>query len=246
MEPYKFEWVEANSIPFNPERAKTAMSDANSNRNRYNNVLPFDDTRVVLNDTQNYINASYICGRRYISCQAPMTNTFEDFYRMVWDENSPLIVMLTKFEENDRRKADPYFPDGKEMKRCGVFEVKTGAVLFKDVPTVRRTQVQIRELIITNKALGQKRSVVHIHYLGWPDFGVPASTKPIIDLALLSTVFRGTVKGTKLEGPVVVHCSAGLGRSGTFIGLLRVFDHHILGLVKNPPSFLVACLRVAP
>ena len=102
---------------------------------------------------------------------------------------------------------------------------------------MRRMEMQIRELIVENVALKQKRSIVHIHYMGWPDFGVPKQSKQISDMLYTTMIFRGKIKKQILNGPPAVHCSAGLGRSGSFICLLRFYEQLFFNTVKTPISF---------
>ncbi|KAL7713138.1 Protein tyrosine phosphatase [Entamoeba marina] len=219
---FTFDWVEQNTPQPSVNEFKTATREENLNKNRYTNVLANESTRVILSNDK-YINANYVCNGRYICCQAPLTTTQEDFYNMIIETKSSIVVMLTRFEENGKIKANPYYPKEKEVKKIGNYSIKTGNLLYKEQQTINRMNMRICELIIENKTSKIKRSVVHIHFMGWPDFGVPQNVKAITDMLFISLLCRKN-KISKLEGPPIIHCSAGLGRSGTFAALLRVFE----------------------
>ncbi|EDR23712.1 protein-tyrosine phosphatase, putative [Entamoeba dispar SAW760] len=232
VEEYSFDWVNQHTKIVNDEEFSLSCEGCNLTKNRYKNVLANNKSIVPLK-SGNYINANYIFGGRYISCQAPLTTTIEDFYDMIWEQETPIIIMLTKYEEKNRIKATRYFSENGIEQKYGKFNIKVGSILYNDLQTIKRMETQIREIIIENQIEKSKRSIIHIHYTGWPDFGVPSNIKQITDMLLISLVCRGKIKGIKLNGPPIIHCSAGLGRSGTFIILLRIYEHHFYSILKG-------------
>ena len=235
-EQYSYEWVNQQTKELPDSDFVTSLLPDNQSKNRYNNVIANEKTLVPLK-SKNYINANYVCGKRYISCQAPLQHTIEDFYNMIWEQNTPIIIMLTNLVEKGKQKATSYFPENTSKKTFGNFVVQVGSVLFTDAQTTKRMETQVRELIVENKAEKSKRSIIHIHYMGWPDFGVPSNMKQISDMIFVTMLFRGKIKKELLNGPPVVHCSAGLGRSGTFIILLRFYEQLFFNMVKSPIAF---------
>ncbi|XP_046472693.1 uncharacterized protein [Neodiprion pinetum] len=184
---------------------------ANESKNRYRNMIPYDDNRVVLTKIRNdphsdYINASYIQGYRktkaYIATQGPNSNTVIDFWRMVWQEDVRVICMLTNVVEAGKVKCEQYWPDvGTKVIYGNIFVSNTGHEVFADY-TIRTLRVECRNIT---------RKITHLHYTGWPDHGVPMYTQSLV--AYLKKILA-TPAG---KGPVVVHCSAGVGRTGTII-----------------------------
>ncbi|XP_012261958.2 receptor-type tyrosine-protein phosphatase delta-like [Athalia rosae] len=183
----------------------------NVSKNRYKNLTAYDENRVVLDKLpddpySDYINASYIQGfqnqRAYIATQGPKPNTVIDFWRMIWQEEVRVICMLANIIENGRIKCEQYWPEiGKKLKYGEVSVSNTNHEVFADY-TFRTFQISLA---------GDKRKVMHLHYTGWPDHGVPTYSQSLV--AYLKKL-RATRVG---NGPVVVHCSAGVGRTGTII-----------------------------
>ncbi|XP_063908264.1 uncharacterized protein LOC135126273 isoform X2 [Zophobas morio] len=179
----------------------------NANKNRYNNVLPYDETRVILqgNSEGDYINANYVDGydvpKAFIATQAPLTSTVHDFWYMIWQENVKIIVMLTEIEENGRVKSEKYWPEDNSRFRFGDFVVES--VTRKSTSHYIHREFQV----IFNK---QSRLVDHFQYTAWPDHGVPLYVSEFV-------AFVKNVLKMEQNTPVVVHCNAGCGRSGTFI-----------------------------
>ncbi|EGC31635.1 hypothetical protein DICPUDRAFT_99148 [Dictyostelium purpureum] len=205
------------------EKFFSALQPNNYGKNRYHDVLPNESTRVRLTPIESgdgdYINANYINGevpnsyRYYIACQAPLPSTVKDFWRMVWEERSSVIVCLTKLEENGKKKADVYYPEtSQQPQEYGSFWVHLHKkVMFKDIG--------VSSLHLYKKGEEFPREVVLLHYGQWPDCGAPPSSSHIRTLSVMVNTFkqRGNAKST--NGPVIVHCSAGIGRSGTFISI---------------------------
>eukprot|EP01147_Barroeca_monosierra_P000494 gene495-3820_t len=200
----------------------------NKTKNRYKNILPYDETRVKLVDVEeevgaDYINANYINGevksaeKAYIASQGCMPATVPAFWQMIWENNVPIVLMLTKEVERGRHKCTAYWPkDGCKTEIFGKF-----TVILKDeqdygIFVERSLEVQFG---------GQSRVVTQYHYINWPDHGVPDDDE-ILSLLL-------TVRQKKYElqhsssdpvGPTVVHCSAGIGRTGTVIVIDIIMD----------------------
>ncbi|XP_053718746.1 receptor-type tyrosine-protein phosphatase beta [Synchiropus splendidus] len=196
----------------------------NRGKNRYNNILPYDSTRVKLSYLEDdpcsdYINASYIPGhnyrREYIATQGPLPGTKDDFWRMVWEHGVHNVVMVTQCVEKGRVKCDQYWPADREPLYYGdlVLQMLSESVL---------PEWTIREFRITaERSSGYPRVLRHFHYTVWPDHGVPESTQSLIQF--VRTV-RDYVDRSPSTGATVVHCSAGVGRTGTFIALDRVLQ----------------------
>nr|XP_055049169.1 receptor-type tyrosine-protein phosphatase beta-like isoform X1 [Misgurnus anguillicaudatus] len=202
----------------------SALLPENRGKNRYNNILPYDSTRVKLSyvdedSCSDYVNASYIPGnnfrREYIATQGPLPGTKDDFWKMVWEQNVHNIVMLTQCVEKGRVKCDYYWPFDQEPLYYGdlIVQMQSESVL---------PEWTIREFKICNEErLSYSRVVRQFHYTVWPDHGVPEITQSLIQF--VRTV-RDYVNRTPFSGATVVHCSAGVGRTGTFIALDRILQ----------------------
>jgi len=204
----------------------------NKIKNRYSNVLPPERTRVQLKpehdeEGSDYINANYIAGliagseRAYIATQGPLQTTFGDFWRMIWELNTVVIIMLTRELENGRLKCDRYWPDLDCPMIAGYFKI--GLVEYKETP-----ELTTRILELTNFESNEKRKVTQFQYTAWPDHGLPVSTTAFLDLAHSADDANFT------NGPMVVHCSAGIGRSGTFCTVHSTIEKFKLDLEKHP------------
>ncbi|KAF3823247.1 hypothetical protein GH733_010683 [Mirounga leonina] len=212
--------AEFQSIPrvFSKFSIKDARKPFNQNKNRYVDILPYDYNRVELSDINgdagsNYINASYIDGfkepRKYIAAQGPRDETVDDFWRMIWEQKATVIVMVTRCEEGNRNKCAEYWPSMEEGTRA------FGDVIVKITERKRCPDYIIQKLNITNKkekATG--REVTHIQFTSWPDHGVPEDPHLLLKLRRRVNAFSNF-----FSGPIVVHCSAGVGRTGTYIGI---------------------------
>ncbi|XP_067248509.1 tyrosine-protein phosphatase non-receptor type 5 [Chanodichthys erythropterus] len=200
-------------IPMNFVDQKELDIPNHGSKNRYKTILPNPHSRVILktknsNDPlSSYINANYIRGylgdeRAFIATQGPMINTVNDFWQMAWQEECPVIVMITKLKEKNE-KCVLYWPEKRGI--YGKVEVFVNNVKECD-------HYIIRSLIL--KHGGQSRKVQHYWYTSWPDHKTPESVGPL--LQLVNDVEQDR-RGFTSSGPVIVHCSAGIGRTGCFI-----------------------------
>uniref|UniRef100_A0A3P8SLB5 protein-tyrosine-phosphatase n=1 Tax=Amphiprion percula TaxID=161767 RepID=A0A3P8SLB5_AMPPE len=209
------EYEELAPIGTNQTQKAADLPD-NQVRNRFKNVLPYDWCRVKLstsNGTSDYINASYMPGynsnREYIASQGPLPSTVSDFWRMIWEQRVKGIVMVTNCTEGGKIKCERYWPA--DSKPC----------LYGELLVTIRSEEQnlnwtMREFSVKHRNTSEERSVKHFHFTAWPDHGVPEGSEILIQ-------FRGLVRRhIEKEGaraPTVVHCSAGVGRTGTIIAL---------------------------
>ncbi|XP_073476147.1 receptor-type tyrosine-protein phosphatase beta isoform X2 [Aquarana catesbeiana] len=201
-----------------------ALLPENRGKNRYNNILPYDFTRVKLSNVDDdpcsdYINASYTPGnnfrREYIATQGPLPGTKDDFWKMVWEQNVHNIVMVTQCVEKGRVKCDHYWPFDQDSLYYGDLIVQMLSESVLPEWTIREFK------ICSEDQLDAARLVRHFHYTVWPDHGVPETTQSLIQF--VRTV-RDYINRTPGTGPTVVHCSAGVGRTGTFIALDRILQ----------------------
>ncbi|KAM8862011.1 receptor-type tyrosine-protein phosphatase beta isoform 2-T2 [Synchiropus picturatus] len=202
----------------------SALLPENRGKNRYNNILPYDSTRVKLSyvdddPCSDYINASYIPGnnfrREYIATQGPLPGTKDDFWKMVWEQNVHNVVMVTQCVEKGRVKCDHYWPFDHDPLYYGDLIVQMVSESVLPEWTIREFR------ICSEEQLSYNRLVRHFHYTVWPDHGVPETTHSLVQF--VRTV-RDYVNRTPGSGPTVVHCSAGVGRTGTFIILDRILQ----------------------
>ncbi|XP_059396111.1 receptor-type tyrosine-protein phosphatase delta-like isoform X28 [Carassius carassius] len=200
----------------------SANLPCNKFKNRLVNIMPYESTRVCLQpirgvEGSDYINASFIDGYRqqkaYIATQGPLAETTEDFWRKLWEHNSTIVVMLTKLREMGREKCHQYWP-AERSARYQYFVVDPMA-------EYNMPQYILREFKVTDARDGQSRTVRQFQFTDWPEQGVPKSGEGFID-------FIGQVHKTKeqfgQDGPISVHCSAGVGRTGVFITLSIVLE----------------------
>ncbi|XP_048053473.1 protein tyrosine phosphatase receptor type Db isoform X1 [Megalobrama amblycephala] len=203
-------------------RFVSASLPCNKFKNRLVNIMPYESTRVCLQpirgvDGSDYVNGSFIDGyrqqRAYIATQGPLAETVEDYWRMLWEHNSTIVVMLTKLREMGREKCHQYWPSDRSA-RYQYFVVDPMA-------EYNMPQYILREFKVTDARDGQSRTVRQFQFTDWPEQGVPKSGEGFID-------FIGQVHKTKeqfgQDGPISVHCSAGVGRTGVFITLSIVLE----------------------
>ncbi|XP_056619302.1 tyrosine-protein phosphatase non-receptor type 2a [Triplophysa dalaica] len=193
---------------------KVAKFPENRNRNRYRDVSPYDHSRVRLENSENdYINASLItmekAQRRYILTQGPLRNTCGHFWLMIWEQRSKAVIMLNRVIEKGLEKCAQYWPSEEE----GDMDFSDTEFVVFLVSEDVEPNYTIRVLELQNSKTGESRQIYHFHYTTWPDFGVPES--PASFLNFLFKVRESGSLGPE-NGPAVIHCSAGIGRSGTF------------------------------
>ncbi|XP_037562398.1 tyrosine-protein phosphatase non-receptor type 4 isoform X2 [Dermacentor silvarum] len=194
---------------------KCARLPANLSKNRYRDISPYDVTRVILQEgtSGDYINASYVnmniptsgIVNRYIATQGPLPNTTIDFWEMVWEQQCTLVVMLTTLVERGRIKCHKYWPDLYETDTYGHLQVS--CVRQKETPSFA-----FREFTLINTQNREERHITHMQYLAWPDHGVPEEASEF-----LGFVQRVRRSRDGMVEPTVVHCSAGIGRTGVLI-----------------------------
>ncbi|XP_074732835.1 receptor-type tyrosine-protein phosphatase C isoform X6 [Strix uralensis] len=211
---------EFQSIPrvFTKFSIKEAKKSHNQNKNRYIDILPYDHNRVELSEIpgdpgSDYINASYIDGfkepRKYIAAQGPKDETTDDFWRMIWEQKATIIVMVTRCEEGKRNKCAQYWPSMENG------SATYGDIIVKINESKTCPDYVIQKLHITNgRERTAGRDVTHIQFTSWPDHGVPEDPHLLLKLRR-----RVNALSNFFSGPIVVHCSAGVGRTGTYIGI---------------------------
>lgn len=221
-------------LPFNHSESCVPSSGI---KNRYKTIVPNESTRVnlpILNNDplSSYINANYIGGykcepKAYIAAQGPMSNTINDFWRMIWNDRIRCTVMITKLVERNKNKCELYFPE--ELAVPVEFNNITVTVIhinyFQDY--------ERRQLKVVHK--GETRFVHHYWYKGWPDHNLPKNPNSLLDLIKLVESDRKFDDGLG-KGPVLVHCSAGVGRTGCFlalsIGIKQIDLNNLVDVVK--------------
>ncbi|XP_020770454.2 receptor-type tyrosine-protein phosphatase F isoform X12 [Odocoileus virginianus] len=187
--------------------------EVNKPKNRYANVIAYDHSRVILTSIDgvpgsDYINANYIDGYRkqnaYIATQGPLPETMGDFWRMVWEQRTATVVMMTRLEEKSRVKCDQYWP-ARGTETYGLIQVTL-------LDTVELATYTVRTFALHKSGSSEKRELRQFQFMAWPDHGVPEYPTPIL-------AFLRRVKACNPldAGPMVVHCSAGVGRTGCFI-----------------------------
>ncbi|XP_058480724.1 receptor-type tyrosine-protein phosphatase O isoform X2 [Solea solea] len=219
----------------------------NRPKNRYTNILPYDFSRVKLISMHNdegsdYINANYIPGykhaKEYIATQGPLPETRNDFWKMVLQQKSPIIVMLTQCNERRRVKCDHYWPFTDEP------------YMYGEISVEMLSETESPEWIIRKFRLGyadESQDILHLNYTSWPDHGVP--TVNAIE-SILQFVHIVRQQANRTKDPIIVHCSAGVGRTGTFIALDRLMQHirehefaDILGMVSEMRSHRLSMVQ---
>ncbi|KAM4687196.1 tyrosine-protein phosphatase non-receptor type 6 [Rhinophrynus dorsalis] len=214
-----------------PYERKEGQRPENKSKNRYKNILPFDHTRVILKcgdkniPGSDYINANYVTNqlwgegeapKHFIASQGCLNSTTGDFWEMVWQEDSRIIVMTTKEIEKGRTKCVPYWPcdesSGKEFGRFWVELITEHEAIEYKVRTLHISLLERRDKV---------RQITHYQYLSWPDHGVPSDPGGILSFLGEVNRMQESIPGA---GPIIVHCSAGIGRTGTIIVIDMLVD----------------------
>uniref|UniRef100_A0A8C6US08 protein-tyrosine-phosphatase n=1 Tax=Neogobius melanostomus TaxID=47308 RepID=A0A8C6US08_9GOBI len=206
---------------------KEGQRPENKSKNRYKNILPFNDTRVILQNSDpdvvgsDYINANYIRNTRrelgdekvYIATQGCLATTVNDFWQMVWQENTRVIVMTTREVEKGRNKCVPYWPDLETSKEMGPYVVTH--ISEKEATDYK---LRVLEIALMDK---KARTIWHFQYMSWPDHGVPQEPGGVLS-------FLDQVNSKQYEypnaGPMIIHCSAGIGRTGTIVVIDMIIE----------------------
>ncbi|XP_018431695.1 PREDICTED: tyrosine-protein phosphatase non-receptor type 13 [Nanorana parkeri] len=207
------------------------QSKDNKKKNRYKNILPYDTTRVPLGPKDGYINASFIkmpVGSEeftYIACQGPLPSTVPDFWQMVWEQNSTVIAMMTQEVEGGKIKCQRYWPDEPNRPLC----INNGLQL-----TLLSTQplecFVLRILGLQDIQTGEIRHIAHLNFTAWPDHDTPTNPNQLLAfISYMRHIYR--------SGPIITHCSAGIGRSGTLICI-----DVMLGLISRDLEFSISDL----
>uniref|UniRef100_A0A8C7UR60 protein-tyrosine-phosphatase n=1 Tax=Oncorhynchus mykiss TaxID=8022 RepID=A0A8C7UR60_ONCMY len=215
------EFRKLTNVRIMKENMRTGNLPANMKKNRVLQIIPYDFNRVILSmkrgqEFTDYINASFIDGYRqkdyFIATQGPLSHTVEDFWRMVWEYRCHSIVMLTELKEREQDKCFQYWPaEGTATFEDYTLELKGDALC--DTFT-------LKDMVLTYGPEKQSRHVRHFHFHGWPEIGIPAEGKGMIDI--IASVQRQQQQSG--NHPIIVHCSAGAGRTGTFIALSNILE----------------------
>ncbi|XP_029300325.1 tyrosine-protein phosphatase non-receptor type 13 isoform X2 [Cottoperca gobio] len=198
----------------------------NKKKNRYKNIVPFDTTRVVLGQDGGYINANFIKMSvkdekyMYIACQGPLPTTLGDFWQMVWEQKSNVIAMMTQEVEGGKVKCQRYWPD--TPRTAEMVDDRLQITLIKDQYL---DNFVIRLIEVRDVQTNEVQRVTHLNYTGWPDHGTPSQPEQLL-------TFISYMRHVHRSGPIITHCSAGIGRSGTLICI-----DVVLGLISKDADF---------
>ncbi|XP_017400636.1 tyrosine-protein phosphatase non-receptor type 13 isoform X8 [Cebus imitator] len=209
----------------------------NRRKNRYKNILPYDATRVPLGDEGGYINASFIkipVGKEefvYIACQGPLPTTVGDFWQMIWEQKSTVIAMMTQEVEGEKIKCQRYWPN--------ILGKTTMVSNRLRLALVRMQQLKgfvVRAMTLEDIQTREVRHISHLNFTAWPDHDTPSQPDDLL-------TFISYMRHIHKSGPIITHCSAGIGRSGTLICI-----DVVLGLISQDLDFdisdLVRCMRL--
>ncbi|XP_020617545.1 receptor-type tyrosine-protein phosphatase kappa-like isoform X1 [Orbicella faveolata] len=212
--------IEYNKLDSGQEYASdAALLPENKAKNRYGNIIAYDHSRVALSPIEgvagsDFINASRVDGynkpNAYVASQGPVPPAFDDFWRMVWEQRSASIVMLTNLQERHKLKCHKYWPD--ETQDYGDISVML-------VKSEHYSDYIIRTFNVKRESEKEEREVKQFHFTVWPDHGVPE-----YPTALLAFRRRVRAYNPADAGPLIVHCSAGVGRTGTFMVIDSTLD----------------------
>lgn len=228
-------WEEFDALQKLEAKVKKSREEGqrpeNKSKNRYKNILPFNDTRVILQDSDpeivgsDYINANYVKntmgGREsgdqkvYIATQGCLATTVNDFWHMVWQENTRVIVMTTREVEKGRNKCVPYWPDPQSLKEFGQYVVTS-----QSEREAADYKVRVLEVAPLNKPK-HSRTIWHYQYLSWPDHGVPQEPGGVLSFLTQVNAKQAEYPDT---GPMIIHCSAGIGRTGTIVVIDMIIE----------------------
>nr|XP_057907212.1 receptor-type tyrosine-protein phosphatase-like N isoform X3 [Doryrhamphus excisus] len=222
------EWEALCSYQAEPSSVTLAQSDPNAKKNRCHDSLPYDHARVKLKAEINpsrsdYINASPIIEHdprmpAYIATQGPLSHTISDFWQMVWENGCTVIVMMTALVEEGEKQCDRYWPDeGSSLYHIYEVNLVSEHIWCKDF--------LVRSFYLKNVQTQETRTLTQFHFLSWPAHGIPTSTRPLLDFRRkVNKCYRGR------SCPIIVHCSNGTGRTGTYILIDMVLNRMAKGV----------------
>ncbi|KAM4711411.1 LOW QUALITY PROTEIN: receptor-type tyrosine-protein phosphatase-like N [Anableps anableps] len=222
------EWEALCSYQAEPSSVSVAQSDANAKKNRCPDSVPYDHSRVKLKADSNpsrsdYINASTIIEHdprmpAYIATQGPLSHTISDFWQMVWENGCTVIVMMTALVEDGEKQCDRYWPDeGSSLYHIYEVNLVSEHIWCNDF--------LVRSFYLKNVQTQETRTLTQFHFLSWPAQGIPTSTRPLLDFRRkVNKCYRGR------SCPIIVHCSDGTGRTGTYILIDMVLNRMAKGV----------------
>uniref|UniRef100_A0A7N8Y7B4 Protein tyrosine phosphatase receptor type Nb n=1 Tax=Mastacembelus armatus TaxID=205130 RepID=A0A7N8Y7B4_9TELE len=222
------EWEALCSYQAEPSAVSVAQSDANAKKNRCPDSVPYDHSRVKLRAEINpsrsdYINASTIIEHdprmpAYIATQGPLSHTISDFWQMVWENGCTVIVMMTALVEDGEKQCDRYWPDeGSSLYHIYEVNLVSEHIWCNDF--------LVRSFYLKNVQTQETRTLTQFHFLSWPAQGIPTSTRPLLDFRRkVNKCYRGR------SCPIIVHCSDGTGRTGTYILIDMVLNRMAKGV----------------
>ena len=210
-----------NLIDFNSKYSSRLLSD--NDLCRYNNIRCYKDNFVEISSPHKQINASWIHipqYRSFISAQAPLKNTIDDFWTMCFDYNINIVIMLCKLKENGKEKCVEYW----EPEKKDIYESANDTQVFNFKITYTTEEINeditIRKCHVLNKTTNEEKVISQIHYGGWPDHETPKDMQTVYG----NILFMFNIVDNEIgKSPIVVHCSAGVGRTGTFIALYNLY-----------------------
>uniref|UniRef100_A0A8D0YXH7 Protein tyrosine phosphatase receptor type N n=1 Tax=Sus scrofa TaxID=9823 RepID=A0A8D0YXH7_PIG len=222
------EWQALCAYQAEPNSCATAQGEGNIKKNRHPDFLPYDHARIKLKvesspSRSDYINASPIIEHdprmpAYIATQGPLSHTIADFWQMVWESGCTVIVMLTPLVEDGVKQCDRYWPDeGSSLYHVYEVNLVSEHIWCEDF--------LVRSFYLKNVQTQETRTLTQFHFLSWPAEGTPASTRPLLDFRRkVNKCYRGR------SCPIIVHCSDGAGRTGTYILIDMVLNRMAKGV----------------
>ncbi|XP_054555424.1 tyrosine-protein phosphatase non-receptor type 18 [Talpa occidentalis] len=220
-------WKADNVYP-----ANAGCQPENVKKNRYKDVVPYDQTRVILSllreeGHSDYINGNFIRGtdgsQAYIATQGPLPNTLLDFWRLVWEFGVKVILMACREVENGQKKCERYWAQEQKPLQIGLFYITLKKEKWVNADIILRTlQVTFQK---------ESRRVYQLQYMSWPDRGVPSHPEHV--LTMVEEAHR--LQGSGPCPPLCVHCSAGCGRTGVLCTVDYV--RQLLLTQTIPPNF---------
>uniref|UniRef100_A0A6Q2YYM0 Protein tyrosine phosphatase receptor type Nb n=1 Tax=Esox lucius TaxID=8010 RepID=A0A6Q2YYM0_ESOLU len=222
------EWEALCSYQAEPSTVSVAQSESNLKKNRCPDSVPYDHSRVKMKAEMNpsrtdYINASTIIEHdprmpAYIATQGPLSHTISDFWQMVWENGCTVIVMMTALVEDGEKQCDRYWPDeGSSLYHIYEVNLVSEHIWCNDF--------LVRSFYLKNVQTQETRTLTQFHFLSWPAQGIPSSTRTLLDFRRkVNKCYRGR------SCPIIVHCSDGTGRTGTYILIDMVLNRMAKGV----------------